>query len=486
MPRVEHPECLFHGGSCCRYTVTWHESIAQAWKTARNLLFLGSLIALPLWWLFGPHSVFDSVALTLVGVVTGVAFAVQMLEKRELRAAVDHLRTTTDQLFDNVNLNYEHALMVNEIGRIIGKYIRIDTLLPQVIEVLQNRLDFDRGMILLASPDQRRLEYRTGFGYSPAIVDELTRESFHLDNPDSKGVFVLCFREQRPFLVNDVEEVQKTLSDRSRRFLRDLGSKSFLCCPILHENQCLGVLAVDNVRSKRPLTESDLNLLMGIAPEIGISVHNALLTEYREEQFQSVIRTLAASIDARDTLTSGHSQRVTDYAVDLCREMGLDDEFTEVVRVAAQLHDYGKIGISDSVLKKEGPLSNDERREIETHAAKSEEILSQIKFFGAYQQVPFIAGSHHERLDGKGYPRGLVGDQIPFGARIIAVADFFEAVTAKRHYREPMSFETAVNLLKQEAGPHLEPQLVEMFLKVLEKNPRLPGREPKIFVEKES
>ena len=135
---------------------------------------------------------------------------------------------------------------------------------------------------------------------------------------------------------------------------------------------------------------------------------------------------------------------------------------------AAQLHDYGKIGIKDSILKKEGPLSEDERREIETHAAKSEEILSRIKFFGAYQQVPTIAGAHHERLDGKGYPRGLLGDQIPLGARIIAVADFFEAITAKRHYRDPMSREQAVQLLKQESGPHLQPDIVEVFLRILE------------------
>jgi HD-GYP domain-containing protein (c-di-GMP phosphodiesterase class II) len=142
-------------------------------------------------------------------------------------------------------------------------------------------------------------------------------------------------------------------------------------------------------------------------------------------------------------------------------------EFTEVIRVAAQLHDYGKIAIKDSILKKEGPLTPDERREIETHAAKSEEILSQIKFTGDFQQVPQIAGAHHERIDGQGYPRGLRGDEIPLGARIIAVADFFEAITAKRHYRDPMSFEQAVTLLKEESGPHLEPEFVEAFLRVL-------------------
>ncbi len=482
LPRIEHPECLFHGGKVCRYIVTWRDSPSETLKRLRNLLALAALVGIPLAYFLAPQiCTFLTAGMFLGGI--GLTLAANYSEKNELQTAINNLRTTTEVLIDNVSHNYDHALLANEIGRIIGGSLSIDTLLVQVIGVLQQRLDYDRGLILLVSPDRKRLEYRTGFGYSPETVSSLATESFHLDNPESRGVFVLCCREKKPYLINDVEEVQKTLSERSRRFLRDIGSKSFLCCPIIHEDECLGVLAVDNLKSKRPLLESDLNLLMGIAPEIGISVHNALLMEEREEQFQSVLRTLAASIDARDTLTAGHSQRVTDYAIDLCQAMGLDDEFTEVVRVAAQLHDYGKIGISDQVLKKEGPLTEQERREIETHASKSEEILSQIKFFGAYQQVPFIAGSHHERLDGKGYPRGLVGDQIPFGARIIAVADFFEAVTAKRHYREPMSFETAVNLLKQEAGPHLEPELVEMFLKVLEKNPRLPGRGPNGTVE---
>jgi GAF domain-containing protein len=467
LPRIEHEECVFHGGSSCRYRVTWHESRAESWKTVRNFAAAASFVAIPLLFLVAPAAAALTVTGILVFGVLSIALFDQWLEKKEMKSALDSLRSSTDELMDSVNQNYQHALMVNEIGRIIGKYIQTDKLLPQVIDTLQRRLDYDRGLILLASADKSRLEYRTGFGYSEETVVSLLAESFNLDNPDSRGVFVLCHREQRPYLINDVEEIQKDLSDRSRRFLRKIGSKSFLCCPILYEDECLGVLAVDNVRSKRPLLESDINLLMGIAPEIAISLHNALVTDEREEQFQSVIRTLAASIDTRDNLTAGHSARVTDFAVAICREMGLDSGFTEVIRVAAQLHDYGKIGIKDSILKKEGPLTEDERREIETHAAKSEEILSQIKFYGEYQQVPYIAGSHHERLDGGGYPRGLKGDEIPFGARIIAVADFFEAITAQRHYRDPMSFEQAVELLKRESGPHLEPAIVETFLKIV-------------------
>lgn len=357
--------------------------------------------------------------------------------------------------------------MINEIGHIISKYNQIDILLSRVIDILRKRLDYDRGLILLADDGKCNLEFHSGFGYGPALVEEIRSARFHLDKPESRGVFVLCYRERRPFLVNDVQEIEGDLSMHSLEFMRKLGSKSFICCPILYEDECLGVLAVDNLESKSPLLESDINLLMGIAPEIGISVHNALLTEERERQFRSILSALAASIDARDAFTAGHSELVTKYAMAICEVMGLPRELTEVIRVASQLHDYGKIGIKDSILKKNGPLTGKEREEIKTHVVKTQDILERISFNGVYQQVPFIAGAHHERLDGTGYPRGLKGEEIPLGARIIAVADFFEAITARRHYHEPQAVEKAVETLKGESGHHLDEKVVQALLKAL-------------------
>jgi HD-GYP domain-containing protein (c-di-GMP phosphodiesterase class II) len=135
--------------------------------------------------------------------------------------------------------------------------------------------------------------------------------------------------------------------------------------------------------------------------------------------------------------------------------------------VASLLHDYGKIGIKDSILKKSGPLTGREREEIKTHAVKTQDILERINFRGVYRAVPYIAGCHHERLDGTGYPKGLKGDEIPFGARIIAVADFFEAITAKRHYHVPHSVPEAVAMLEEESGKHFDSSVVRAFLSAL-------------------
>ena len=224
-------------------------------------------------------------------------------------------------------------------------------------------------------------------------------------------------------------------------------------------------MAVDNPRSKRPLVQSDMSLLMGIAPVIGVSIRNAHLLEERQKKFDSILQVMAVSIDARDPLTAGHSEKVTEYAVGICIELEMSQDYTEMIRVAALLHDYGKIGVPDAILKKNGRLTEDEYEIVKSHAQKTQEILQQINFEGLFRQIPEIAGSHHEKIDGSGYPRGLKGKEIPLGARIIAVADFFEAITSKRHYRDPMPFDVAFRLLREESGVHFDSKVVEAFMR---------------------
>ncbi len=134
-----------------------------------------------------------------------------------------------------------------------------------------------------------------------------------------------------------------------------------------------------------------------------------------------------------------------------------------MIQVAALLHDYGKIGIPDSILKKPGKLTKQEYEIVKNHSFKSRRILEQINFDGIFRAVPEIVGAHHEKLDGSGYPDGLKGDEIPLVARILAVADFFEAITAKRHYRGPMPLHEAIMLLKNESEKSFERKIVDAF-----------------------
>ena len=464
--QIHHPECLFKGGEKCRYIVTWQKSNAVLVKRIRNytILTLPVIVFLSYFFLQLPQ-ILTEILPVAVFIILLLSWIAGKLNVKELWATFDTMKHSSHDLVEQINVNYENALMINEIGQTLSKASDIDGILLNVVEILKKHLDYDRGLVLLASPNKTRLVFRAGFGYNEDELTLLTRTGFNLDKVDSRGIFVVSFKEQKPFLLNDIEEIKESLSPRSQQFAKLLRVKSFICCPIIYENESLGILAVDNIKTKRPLIQRDINLLMGVAPQIGISIHNATLMNTKLRQFQSILKVLAATIDARDPITAGHSERVTEYALGICHELGFDNDFCEVIRVASLLHDYGKVGVKDSILKKAGRLTPEERLEVMKHVEKSREILERIHFEGIYAAVPEIAGAHHEKIDGSGYPRGLKDDEIPYGAKIIAVADVFEAITSKRHYRDPMPLKVAFAALRMEIGIHFDKDCVEGLIR---------------------
>ena len=174
--------------------------------------------------------------------------------------------------------------------------------------------------------------------------------------------------------------------------------------------------------------------------------------------FLGAVQSLAAALDARDGYTHGHSRRVTALAVALAQALGLPEAAVERLRLAGMLHDIGKIGIRESVLNKPALLSEDEYAHIKTHPMIAQDILEPIVW---EKETVDLIRSHHERFDGNGYPDGLAGERIPLGARILAVADAFDAMTSKRPYREPMSREQALAALCHGRGRQWDPAVVE-------------------------
>ncbi len=154
--------------------------------------------------------------------------------------------------------------------------LEINQLLAFIMEALEKRLDFDRGVIMLANREKTRLMYTIGYGYNQEHREYLENIEFHLDNPNSRGAFVLSFRNQTPLLINNIDEITKDFSPRSVEFAKMMGTHSFICVPIVFKGESMGVLVVDNTRSKRLLSQSDMSLLMGIAPQIAISINNAM------------------------------------------------------------------------------------------------------------------------------------------------------------------------------------------------------------------
>jgi len=214
-----------------------------------------------------------------------------------------------NRLIEQINLSYNNTLLVQEIGQATSMILDIDQLLAFVMEALKNRLDFDRGMIMLANREKTRLLYYIGYGYDQEQQESLENIEFHLDNPESKGVFVLSFKNQIPLLINDVSEIERDLSRKSLEFARRMGTHAFICVPIVFTGESMGILVVDNIHSKRTLNQSDMNLLMGIAPQIAISINNAI--SYRkvmesEQRFRSLSESapdIIYTVDTRGVFT---------------------------------------------------------------------------------------------------------------------------------------------------------------------------------------
>jgi putative nucleotidyltransferase with HDIG domain len=181
-----------------------------------------------------------------------------------------------------------------------------------------------------------------------------------------------------------------------------------------------------------------------------------------------VVDVLSTALDIRDRMTHRHAQRVARMAAFVAREMKLSDRDVLEVEYAAALHDIGKIGVADGILRKAAPLNNEEWREMRRHSELGYQILNGIDFLKDAAEIVY---SHHEWYDGTGYPRGLVSDEIPLGARIFAVVDAFDAMTSRRPYRDAMAKDGALMEIARNAGTQFDPQVVELFLVMVRSNP---------------
>ena len=183
-------------------------------------------------------------------------------------------------------------------------------------------------------------------------------------------------------------------------------------------------------------------------------------------QLFDTIKVLALALDARDHYTHGHSREVTEYAVAIAQEMGLSVKEIEIIRDAGILHDIGKIGIADALLLKPGRLTDEEYEQIKKHPEIGKSILEPVQCLA--DKIPLIY-HHHERIDGTGYPQGLSGDDIPLGARILAIADSYQAMTSDRPYRKALSMQVAISELEKFRGRQFDSKIVDVFLRILKR-----------------
>jgi len=279
-------------------------------------------------------------------------------------------------------------------------------------------------------------------------------------------------RLSRTVIRQVVEHGQSTLSYDAREDERFSGSvsvvmhdlRSVLCAPLRSRERIQGFLYAYTESSRRRLTKSDLQMLTAIGIEAGIALENRRLYDDLNHLFMATIESLANTIDARDGYTGGHSRRVADNAVIIGRGVGLSDRALRMLRLGGILHDIGKIGIPDQVLKTEGRYGPEQWRHMRQHPVIGADILRPIRNM---EEVAAVVRHHHERWDGTGYPDGLESTDIPAGARIVAITDAFDAVTSSRVYRSRGSDDEGARALMEGAGTQFDPDLVPKFCAAL-------------------
>ncbi|RJQ43237.1 MAG: GAF domain-containing protein [Gaiellales bacterium] len=279
--------------------------------------------------------------------------------------------------------------------------------------------------------------------------------------PIGVGPVGMAYAEGRPFTISDIE------TDGDYELWKNVASvqnyASLIALPLISKGQRIGVICI-YFTQPREFSAGEVSLLTTIANEAAIAIENARIYENLQDAFVGTIRSLAETIDAKDSYTRGHSERVSLYAEAIARGLGINGPELQTIRYAGYLHDVGKIGIPDSILTKPGKLTGEEFAVIKKHPVLSERILRPVNFPFPVQA---IVRHHHERYDGKGYPDALCQEEIPLGARILFVADAYEAMTSDRPYRKALSNRMALEELMRNRGTQFDSRVVEVFARII-------------------
>jgi putative nucleotidyltransferase with HDIG domain len=282
-------------------------------------------------------------------------------------------------------------------------------------------------------------------------------------------------KRQPEFLYFDPNKLPGYLRDGA---LAERGIGYFLALPIFLKQKLAGVIAL-GYRERPDLSEEDLVQARQLADQVAVALSNARLIEELDQFNWGALAALAQTVDAKSPWTAGHSQRVTRLSLRVARKMELSAEQIDVLHRGGLLHDIGKIGVPATILDKPGSLTDEEMQTMRDHVTVGARILTPI---AAYADMIPIVLRHHERMDGSGYPDGLMGEEIPFLARLLAVPDVFDALTSDRPYRDALPTERAIEFITEGTGNHFDVQVVETFLAVMrEPEPEVPEELAAVF-----
>lgn len=369
-----------------------------------------------------------------------------------------------------INFNRITSRLENTIKNLEASKEQMRRMLFRIGSIVASPIDIDKVMQILLSTTVQVLEAKKGFVFMQddekgsvrllINVNATDEDLKYYENWREEGIIKKVIREKRSvkISINDPAEVKEVLCPIEK-------SKTSISAPIILANRVIGVISLADKKGGGEFLEDELFLLENLSSQIAMALENSRLRKNAEKSYFETVIALATAVDSRDEYTIGHSKQVTKYAVAIAKNMGLTENDIDILRDAALLHDIGKIGMPDDLLRNTDELTKDEKDLVWKHPVTGENILKPVE---SLSKLCPIVRHHHERYDGKGYPDGLQGKDIPLLARIIMLADSYDAMRSDRSYQKGRSTEKAIAEIKKCSGSQFDPLCVKTFVEYLE------------------
>jgi HD-GYP domain-containing protein (c-di-GMP phosphodiesterase class II) len=378
-------------------------------------------------------------------------------------SAMESLAGQIGMVLENAELFSSHDEEIRRLealtsaSGVVNSTLDLKVLLKLLMELAAKTLHAEASSILMVDEHSGDLVFEVAVGEKSDQVKEIRV-------PKGAGIAGAVAESGKPLLIPDASKDERFFrkADEKTSFV----TRNVIAVPLVARGKCIGVMEVLNRLGGGTFSHDDMELLQALGHQSAIALQNAQLFENLQESFLSTVRSLAQAVDAKDSYTAGHSSRVTQYSVLIAEELKCSDDEIRNLRMSGLLHDVGKIGIRDSVLSKPGQLDDEEFAVMKSHPSVGAGILKPVRQLK--EVIPGVL-NHHERFDGRGYPGGLKGEEIPLAGRIIGVADAFDAMTSDRVYRPRLSDEVALAELKKHSGTQFDSRIVKAFLSAYDK-----------------
>jgi putative nucleotidyltransferase with HDIG domain len=376
----------------------------------------------------------------------------------------------TSKVQVKLRLANEELRNIHELENRLISTLDVKSVLCAIVKIVQKLLKVSGCIVRIVDETKARLRLEAAYGVS----NEFRKNAYLLAIGD--GISGRVVQHGSSIAIPDL------LKDKRVKYFRECeqeGIRALLATPITFEGKTLGVIIAFSKKVKH-FNKSEINLLSTFAAHAAIALNNAILHNKVHLNYYNTMATLVKAMEARDHYTRGHSERVTNYAIKIAKRLNLSEKDMKLLNYAGKLHDIGKIAIPDFILKKKAALTATERAEIEIHPIKGVDMITDLKFLR--RCLPLIR-YHHERWDGTGYPDRLKGDQIPLLARILSIADAFDAMTSERPYRRGLAIREAIEEIKRNSEKQFDPNLAKIFVSILQE--QQVGDRPKIKIANE-